>query len=210
MVLELKISHETELAALRPLIPVSLSFVLSFIYLSICWQNHHHLFQAVEHIKGGALWANSHLLFWLALIPFATAWMGENHLSTWPVALCSVMLFCCAIPYPILVRVLVSHHGNDSALAIGRDGKGKISLVCYLLGTALAFWSVWLALAIYAAMAVLWLFPDRRIEAGRFQGSSLTAQRPFRFTGLSTLDTGLGAIQHWAGERYTKHHEYSC
>lgn len=166
MVLELKVPHGTELSALRPLIPVFLSFVLSFIYLAIYWQNHHHLFQAVEHIKGGALWANSHLLFWLALIPFATAWMGENHFAILPVAMYGVVLLCCAISYSVLMHVLISHHGNESALAraIGNDRKGNISLVCYAAAIPLAFLHPWLACAVYVGIAVLWLVPDQRIE----------------------------------------------
>jgi uncharacterized membrane protein len=166
MVLELKVPHSSELAALRSLIPVFLSYVLSFIYLGIYWNNHHHLFQAVEHIKGGALWANSHLLFWLSLIPFATAWMGENHFASLPVALYGVSLFCCAVAYSILVRVLISHHDADSALAraIGSDRKGNVSLACYLAAIPLAFFNTWVACAIYVGIAVIWLIPDRRIE----------------------------------------------
>jgi len=167
MVLELKVPHGIELSALRPLIPVFLSYVLSFIYLGIYWNNHHHLFQAVEHIKGGTLWANAHLLFWLSLIPFATSWMGENHFAPWPVALYGFVLFCCAVAYSILVRVLISHHDNDSTLAraIGNDRKGNISLVCYLAAIFLTFVSTWLACAIYIGAAILWLVPDQRIES---------------------------------------------
>lgn len=166
MVLELKVPHEAGLSALRPLVPVFLSYVLSFIYLGIYWNNHHHLFQAVEQIKGGALWANSHLLFWLSLIPFATAWMGENQFAPLPVALYGVSLFCCAMAYWMLVRVLISHHEKNSALsrAIGSDRKGKISLVCYLAAIPVAFFNTWVACAVYVGVAILWLVPDRRIE----------------------------------------------
>jgi uncharacterized membrane protein len=166
MVLELKVPHGAELSALKPLIPVFLSYVLSFIYLGIYWNNHHHLFQAVEHIKGGALWANSHLLFWLSLIPFATAWMGENHFAPTPVAMYGFVLFMCAVAYSILVHVLISHHGRESALAIaiGTDRKGNVSLLGYAAAIALASLYPWLACALYVAVAILWLVPDRRIE----------------------------------------------
>src|SRR5918997_5969468 len=117
MVLELKVPHGTELATLRPLVPVFLSYVLSFIYVGIYWSNHHHLLQAVKHVNGRTLWANLHLLFWLSLIPFATGWMGENHFAAWPVALYGVVLLSAAVAYFVLTRVLVSHHGKDSALA---------------------------------------------------------------------------------------------
>ena len=167
MVLELKVPHGTELSALRPLVPVFLSYVLSFIYLGIYWNNHHHLFQAVKHIKGGVLWANSHLLFWLSLIPFATAWMGENHFAPLPVALYGLALFCCAIAYSILVRVLITHHGAQSNLAhaIGSDRKGNVSLACYLVAIPLAFVNIWISCAIYIGVAILWLVPDTRIES---------------------------------------------
>ena len=165
MVLEFKVPHTIDIAGLQPLIPIFLSYILSFIYLGIYWNNHHHLFQAVQHIKGGALWANSHLLFWLSLIPFTTGWMGENHFAPWPVALYGIVLFCCALAYSILVRVLIAHDDNPKlAQAIGKDHKGNISLVGYLAGVAFAFVSPWIACAFYIAVAILWLIPDRRIE----------------------------------------------
>jgi uncharacterized membrane protein len=166
MVLELKVPHGAELSALKPLIPVFLSYVLSFLYLGIYWNNHHHLLKAVQHINGATLWANSHLLFWLSLIPFTTAWMGENHFAAWPVALYGVSLLCCAIAYSILVHVLIHHHGRDSQLAraIGTDFKGNISLACYAAAIPLAFVRPWLSCAVYVGVAILWLVPDRRIE----------------------------------------------
>lgn len=166
MVLELKVPHGTDFSALRPLIPVFLSYILSFIYLGIYWNNHHHLFQAVRHIKGGSLWANAHLLFWLSLIPFASGWMGENHFAPLPVAVYGGVLLCCAMAYWILVRVLLKHHERDSVLAkaIGRDLKGNFSVVLYLLGIGLAFTNRWLACAMYVIVAIMWLVPDRRIE----------------------------------------------
>ncbi|MFB2892210.1 TMEM175 family protein [Aerosakkonemataceae cyanobacterium BLCC-F50] len=166
MVLELKVPHEADLAALRPLIPVFLSYVLSFIYLGIYWNNHHHLLQAVRHVNGNVLWANLHLLFWLSLVPFVTGWTGENHLAALPVASYGIVLFCAAIAYYILSRVLIAHHGKDSTLAkaIGGDFKGKISMVIYALGIALSFVNTWLAFLLYVSVAIMWLIPDRRIE----------------------------------------------
>jgi len=166
MVLELKVPHSADLAALRPLIPVFLSYVLSFIYLAIYWNNHHHLLQAIHKVNGGILWANMHLLFWLSLLPFVTAWMGENHLATWPVAVYGIVLLLAAIAYYLLTLALLAHHGRDSVLAIalGRDVKGKISIVCYLLAIPLAFVNTWIAAAIYILVVILWLIPDRRIE----------------------------------------------
>ena len=166
MVLELKIPHEAELTALRPLIPVFLSYVLSFVYIGIYWNNHHHLFQAVRRVNGNVLWANLHLLFWLSLIPFVTGWTGENHFEALPVAFYGGVLLCAAIAYYILTQALIACEGRDSALAIamGRDWKGKISLGIYAIAIPLAFLSPWLALALYVLVAVLWLIPDRRIE----------------------------------------------
>lgn len=166
MVLELKVPHGTDLTALRPLIPVFLSYLLSFIFLGIYWNNHHHLLQAIRHVNGRILWANMHLLFWLSLIPFATAWMGENHLAPLPVALYGIVLFFTAIAYFILTRALISHHGKDSTLAIalGEDFKGKVSLIFYALAIALAFVNSWFACALYVLVAAMWLIPDRRIE----------------------------------------------
>jgi uncharacterized membrane protein len=166
MVLELKIPHEADLAALRPLVPVFLSYVLSFIYLGIYWNNHHHLLQAARHVNGCVLWANLHLLFWLSLIPFVTGWTGENHFAALPVALYGTVLLFAAIAYFILSRVLISHHGKDStlAMAIGRDFKGKISLVIYAVAILLSFVNSWFAFMLYVLVAIVWLIPDRRIE----------------------------------------------
>jgi uncharacterized membrane protein len=166
MVLELRPPHDSTLAALRPLWPVFSSYVLSFVYLGIYWSNHHHLLHAAEHVNGRILWANLHLLFWLSLIPFGTAWMGENHFSGWSVGLYGIVLLLAAIAYFILVRALLSLHGSKSLLAtaLGSDFKGKISIVFYIVGIGLSFVSGWLACAIYVAVAIIWLVPDRRIE----------------------------------------------
>jgi uncharacterized membrane protein len=166
MVLELKVPHEDNLAALRPLIPVFLSYILSFIYLGIYWNNHHHLFQAVQHVNGRVLWANLHLLFWLSLIPFVTAWMGENYFTAVPVAFYGGVLLFTAIAYSILTVTLIAHHGKDStiATAIGRDFKGKVSLAIYAVAIPLAFANSWLAFSLYVLVAIMWLIPDRRIE----------------------------------------------
>jgi uncharacterized membrane protein len=166
MVLELKVPHGADLPALAPLIPVFLSYVLSFIYVGIYWSNHHHLLHAVKHVNGRILWANLHLLFWLSLIPFVTGWMGENHFAALPVALYGVVLLFAAIAYFILTRVLIAHHGQDSALAkaLGKDFKGKVSVVLYAAGIPLSFVSSWLACGLYVVVAIMWLIPDRRIE----------------------------------------------
>ena len=166
MVLEMKVPTETGLNALRPLIPVSLSYVLSFVFLGIYWNNHHHLLQAAEQVNGRILWANLHLLFWLSLIPFATSWMGETHFAAWPVALYGVVLLFAALAYFILAQAFVSHHGSDSSLAaaLGRNTKGKASIVIYVAAIPLTFVSPWVASALYVLVAVMWLIPDRRIE----------------------------------------------
>ena len=166
MVLELTIPHDGELAALLPLIPVFLSYALSFLFLGIYWNNHHHLFQAIKHVDGRVLWANLHLLFWLSLIPFATGWMGENDFGAWPVALYGVVLLLAAIAYFILTRTLIALHGQDSILAtaLGRDYKGKISPAIYVVAIFLAFVNSWLACGLYVLVAVMWLIPDQRIE----------------------------------------------
>ncbi|MCI0376844.1 MAG: TMEM175 family protein [Gemmataceae bacterium] len=166
MVLELKVPHGHDLEALVPLIPVFLSYVLSFIYLGIYWNNHHHLLQAVKLVKGPVLWANLHLLFWLSLIPFVTGWMGENEFASWPVALYGAVLWCAGVAYFILTRVLIAAHGGDSILAtaVGRDAKGIVSVVFYAAAIPLAFVSPWIACALYVLVAVMWLIPDRRIE----------------------------------------------
>jgi len=166
MVLEMKVPQGVDLVALRPLIPVFLSYVLSFVFVGIYWNNHHHLLQAVRHVNGRVLWANLHLLFWLSLTPFVTSWMGENHFAAWPVALYGVVMLGAAIAYFILARVLVAHHGKDSSLAaaLGRDFKGKLSLGFYALAIPLAFEDARLACALYVLVAIMWLIPDRRIE----------------------------------------------
>src|SRR6266498_1379690 len=151
MVLELKVPRAADLTALAPLLPVFLSYVLSFVFLGIYWNNHHHLLQAIEHVDGRVLWANLHLLFWLSLIPFVTGWMGENQIAAWPVALYGMVLLFAAVAFYILVRVLISLHGEDSVLAtaLGEDFKGKVSLVIYLVAIPLAFVNSWLAGAVY-------------------------------------------------------------
>lgn len=166
MVLEMKVPHGTELAALAPLAPVFFSYVLSFLYVGIYWNNHHHLFQAVHRVKGGVLWANLHLLFWLSLFPFVTGWMGENHFAPVTVALYGGVLIMAASSYYILVRALLACHEPDSPLAraIGSDFKGKVSLVVYGAGVPIACWVPWLSVALYSVVAIIWLAPDRRIE----------------------------------------------
>ncbi len=166
MVLELKVPHGANLTALRPLIPVFLSYVLSFIYLGIYWNNHQHLLQAVRHVNGSILWANLNLLFCLSLIPFVTGWMGENNFATLPVALYGIVLLFSALAYFILTRVLIAHHGKDSALAtaVGGDFKGKVSVLIYAVAILLSFVNSWLGCILYTLVAVLWLIPDRRIE----------------------------------------------
>lgn len=167
MVLELKVPHGTDLSALAPLWPVFLSYLLSFIYIGIYWNNHHHLFQAIRQVNGGILWSNNHLLFWLSLLPFTTAWMGENHFGRWPTVLYGVNLFCCAVAYYLLQTCLIRHDGVDSPLAhaLGNDLKGKISPVLYLLGIMLATLDYSHAgTAFFIGVALLWLVPDRRME----------------------------------------------
>ena len=166
MVLELKVPHGADLAAITPLLPVFLSYVLSFVYVGIYWNNHHHMLHAARHVSGAALWANLHLLFWLSLVPFTTAWMGENHFTTLPVALYGVDLLACAIAYYILQRTLIACHGNESliARAVGRDFKGKASPVAYVVAIGAAFVAPALAGAIYVGVALMCLVPDKRIE----------------------------------------------
>ena len=166
MVLELRAPHEADLAALRPLIPTFLSYVLSFVFLGIYWNNHHHMLQAVERVDGRILWANLHLLFWLSLIPFVTAWMGENDSAASPVALYRTVLLLSAIAYYILVHALVALHGRESTLAhaVGRDVKGTVSAAIYLAAIPLAFLNAWAACGLYVLVAVIWFVPDRRIE----------------------------------------------
>jgi uncharacterized membrane protein len=166
MVLELKVPHGADLSALRPLVPIFLSYVLSFIYIGIYWNNHHHLLQASRHIDGRVLWANLHLLFWLSLIPFVTGWMGENGFGALPVAFYGAVLLLAAIAYFILARSLVACQGQDSTLAkaLGRDWKGKISVLIYTAAILLCSINPWCACFLYIAVAVMWLVPDRRIE----------------------------------------------
>jgi uncharacterized membrane protein len=166
MVLELKVPHGADWAALQPLAPVFLSYVLSFIYLGIYWNNHHHLFQAAHQVNAAILWSNLHLLFWLSLIPFATAWMGENHFLPVPVAVYGIVMLCSAIAFFMLGQALIAHHGKDSTLAIafGRDVKGKVSLGIYVAAIAIATVNSWVALLLYTVVAMIWLIPDRRIE----------------------------------------------
>jgi TMEM175 potassium channel family protein len=166
MVLEMRAPHGADVSALKPLIPVFLSYVLSFVYLGIYWSNHHHMLQAVRSVNGRILWANSHLLFWLSLIPFATNWLGETHFATWPVVVYGAVLLLAAIAYYVLSRTLVAHHGADSTLAaaLGTDFKGRISIGMYVVAIAVAFPAPWLSCAIYAATAAMWIIPDRRFE----------------------------------------------
>src|SRR5450631_4178518 len=173
MVLELKVPqptgqvpHPDRLADLKGLLPVFLSYVLSFIYVGIYWNNHHHMFQSTRHVTGGILWANLHLLFWLSLFPFTTAWMGENHLAPVPAAVYGFVLLMAAVAYYILQHAIIASQGSDSILAkaIGKDWKGKLSPVCYLLAIPLAFVSPWISNGLFIFVAILWLVPDRRIE----------------------------------------------
>jgi uncharacterized membrane protein len=166
MVLELKVPHGTDPAALAPLLPVFLSYLLSFVMVAIYWNNHHHMFHAVHHVTGGVLWANMHLLFWLSLVPFVTGWMDENHFAPVTVAAYGGVLLCAAIAYFILTRALLASHERDSLLAraLGRDLKGKISVLVYIAAIALAFVQPWISLALYVAVALVWLVPDRRFE----------------------------------------------
>jgi uncharacterized membrane protein len=166
MVLELKVPNGTSLGALVPLLPVLLSYGLSFVYVGIYWNNHHHMLTLARSVTGPILWANLHLLFWLSLVPFATAWMGENHLSTGPVALYGAVLIMNALAYTILMTLLVRHEGPDSALAraMGQDFKGKISLVIYAAAIGLAFVRPIVSLALYVLVAAIWFIPDRRVE----------------------------------------------
>lgn len=166
MVLELKVPHESNIAVLRDLLPIFGSYVLSFIFVGIYWSNHHHLLMAVRKVNGGVLWANLHLLFWLSLIPFVTAWMGENNFASGPVALYGVVLLACSIAYGGLVRTLlrIGHDNETLSQAIGTDFKGKISTGIYLIAVALSFVQSGISLALYVLVALMWLIPDRRIE----------------------------------------------
>jgi uncharacterized membrane protein len=166
MVLELKVPHGTSLSSLAPLAPLFLCYAFSFLFLGIYWNNHHHLLQATQHVRGGVLWANLHLLFWLSLTPFVTAWAGGSHFAAWPVALYGMVLLGASIAYYILARALISLHGQDStiATALGADVKGRISVVIYAVAIPMALVRVWIACALYMLVTVMWLIPDRRIE----------------------------------------------
>ncbi len=167
MVLELKVPHGESFGALRPLIPVFLSYVLSFIYLGIYWNNHHHMLHACHRVTGPILWANLHLLFWLSLVPFATGWMGENHFGAVPLAVYGAVLFMAAIAYYILQQLIIASQGPDSLLkkAVGGDWKGKLSPLVYITAIPVGFLSQWTALGLYVFVALIWLVPDRRIES---------------------------------------------
>src|SRR5688572_1075704 len=166
MVLEMRAPHSTDLASLRPLIPIFLSYVLSFVFLGIYWSNHHHLLQAIKHVDGRVLWANLHLLFWLSLVPFVTAWMGETNFAAWPVALYATVMTFAGAAYFILAHTLIAVHGRESALAaaLGADYKGKVSVLIWMAAIPLAFVSSWLACGLFVLVAIIWLIPDRRIE----------------------------------------------
>ena len=167
MVLEMKVPHGPEFDALAPLLPVFLTYVVSFVYVGIYWNNHHHMFKLTESVNGAVLWANLHLLFWLSLLPFTTGWMGENHFQRWPTVLYGFNLLLCAVSYTILLARLIRHHGRDSLLAtaVKRDFKGKASMVFYVVGIAVAWtFSAWGGIVCYVIVALMWLVPDRRIE----------------------------------------------
>ena len=166
MVLELKTPHDASPEALLPLLPVFLSYVLSFTYVGIYWNNHHHMLHLAKHVNGSVLWANLHLLFWLSMFPFATAWMGENHFGPWPVALWGIVATMAGIAYYILAHSLARIHGKDSALAaaLGKDYKGILSVLLCIIGIAMSFVLTWIARALYVSIAVIWFIPDRRME----------------------------------------------
>jgi len=166
MLLEIKVPHGDKLNLLKPVAPVFISYILSFIYLGIYWNNHHHMMHSVQHVNGKVLWANTHLLFWLSLIPFATAWMGENNFTKWPVILYGTILLLCGVAYYILAQALIKLHGKNSPIAdaIGSDKKGKLSVVIYAFAIALSFINPWIGMALYAIVAAMWIIPDKRIE----------------------------------------------
>jgi uncharacterized membrane protein len=166
MVLEMKVPHGPDWAALQPLWPVFLSYVLSFINVGIYWNNHHHMIHTVHHVTGGVLWANLHLLFWLSLLPFVTGWMGENHFAPLPTAVYGMVLLACGGAYKLLQGCIIATQGEASVLrhAVGRDLKGKAALAMYIIGVGAAFWSPAVAGLLYAAVAAMWLLPDRRVE----------------------------------------------
>ncbi len=166
MVLEMKVPHGEDLAALRPLLPVFLSYVLSFVYLGIYWNNHHHMLHATQQVSGAILWANLHLLFWLSLFPFVTGWMGENNFASSPTALYGAVLFMAAFAYWILQRTIIASQGDNSLLAkaVGKDIKGRLSPLLYAIAIISAFFEQWIAGGLYVLVALMWLVPDRRIE----------------------------------------------
>lgn len=168
MVLELRVPHSSQISDLLPLWPKFLSYVLSFIYIGIYWNNHHHIIYSVEKINGASLWANLNLLFWLSLVPFVTEWMGENEFSKWPVILYGVVLIMNGMSYNILARILIRQNGEKSALGIAygkdRDRKGRLSVLMYAIGIALSFWNPWIGFTLYALVALVWFIPDQRIE----------------------------------------------
>jgi uncharacterized membrane protein len=166
MVLEIKVPHGEDFETLKPLLPIFLSYTLSFIFVLIYWNNHHHVFQTIKHINGKVLWANGHLLFWLSLLPFATGWMGESHAATFPVFLYGIVCMMAGFAYYILTIVLIQLHGKDSLLAkaVGKDFKGILSLFLYLAGIGFAFFNTTISCFIYVAVAIMWLIPDKRIE----------------------------------------------
>lgn len=166
MVLELKIPHGDSLESLKPLLPTFISYVMSFVYIGIYWNNHHHMMQVVRTVNGAVLWANMHLLFWLSIVPFVTGWMGENNFTRWPTILYGISLIMCAVSYTLLQMVLIRHEGKDSLLAeaTGSDFKGRVSLVIYAAAIAIAFFNPCISFIMYAIVACIWFIPDRRIE----------------------------------------------
>lgn len=166
MVLDIKVPHSVDFSALKPIFPVFLSYVLSFVYLGIYWNNHHHMLHTVRRVTGGILWANLHLLFWLSLFPFATGWVGENHFAPVPMALYGFILFMAGLAYSILQRVIIANQGVNSLLAkaVDRDFKGKLSFILYLSSIIIAFFQPWISGSIYIFVALMWLIPDKRIE----------------------------------------------
>ena len=166
MVLKLKVPHGASLAVLKPLLPVFVSYILSFVNIAIYWNNHHHMFQTVHHVNGPVLWANAHLLFWLSLIPFVTGWMGENYFAKWPVALYGIILFMAGMAYYFLAHCLTDLHGKESGFgkALGSDKKGKISVLIYAIGIGLCFIHPFIGFGLYVVVAILWFIPDKRFE----------------------------------------------
>ncbi len=166
MLLEMRIPHGDDLNSLKPIVPVFLSYILSFVYIGIYWNNHHHMMYSVKNVNGAVLWANTHLLFWLSLVPFASGWMGENHFAKWPIIVYGIALCMAGVAYYILSQTLIKLHGENStiALAVGKDKKGIASVVIYVIAIAIAFFNSTISLLLYAAVAAMWLIPDRRIE----------------------------------------------